>query len=251
MNIALIGYGNMGHEIESAAHQRGHTIVERFSSAHPLPNPSAANSAIDCYIDFSTASAVRRNIEIATQLQVPIVEGTTGWQEQKKEIMEFVRQQNGRLVYGNNFSVGAQMFFRIVRRAARLMNAFPNYDVGIHEIHHTKKKDAPSGTALTLGNVILTHMDRKEVLKYGINGSPIMPHEINISSARIGKVFGTHTVLFHSETDEIELTHRAHSRAGFAVGAVLAAELIREFHGVYSFDQLVFEKSLHHSQPEE
>lgn len=247
MNIALIGYGNMGLQVEITAHQHGHTIVERFSGARPLPDSSPAFSSIDCFIDFSFANAVRRNIEIAVERQIPIVEGTTGWQEQKKEIIEFVRQRNGSLVYGNNFSVGAQMFFRIVRRAARLMNAFPNYDVGIHEVHHSKKKDAPSGTALTLGNVILSHMDRKEVLKHGVNDSPINQNEIGISSARIGKVFGTHSVLFHSETDEIELTHRAHSRAGFAHGAILAAELILDFRGVYSFDQLVFEKSLHHS----
>ena len=247
MNIALIGYGSMGHQVETAALQRGHTIVERFSGTHPLPDSSSAFSSVDCFIDFSTASVVRRNIEIAVERQVPIVEGTTGWQEQKKVIVEFVRQRNGSLVYGNNFSVGAQMFFRIVRRAARLMNAFPNYDVGIHEIHHTKKKDAPSGTALTLGNVLLSHMDRKTALKHGVNGTSISHHEIGVSSARVGTVFGNHSVLFHSETDEIELTHRAHSRAGFATGAVLAAELIQDFRGVYSFDQLVFEKSLHHS----
>lgn len=247
MNIALIGYGNMGHEVESISHQRGHTIVARFSSSFPFP-PSPpdffTHSNIDCCIDFSHPLQVRSHIATCVEAGIPIVEGTTGWQDQKKEIVEFVRQKNGSLVYGNNFSVGAQIFFRIVRRAARLMNAFPNYDVGVHEIHHSKKKDAPSGTALTLGNVLLSHMDRKEILKHGINGSPIKPNEINISSARIGKVFGTHSVLFHSDTDEIELTHRAHSRAGFALGAVIAAELIQEFHGVYSFDQLVFEKSL-------
>jgi 4-hydroxy-tetrahydrodipicolinate reductase len=250
MNIALIGYGTMGHEVESAAHQRGHTIVARFSSSHPLPDPQSEffrSTPIDCFIDFSTASAVRKNIETALLRHIPIVEGTTGWNAHLHESIEQARKLLGSLVYGNNFSVGAQMFFRIVRNAAQLMNAFPHYDTAIHEIHHMKKKDAPSGTALTLGKILMSHLQRKTALRTSLNDSPIQPNEIAVSSSRIGAVVGIHTVLFNSSVDDIELTHRTHSRSGYAHGALLAAELVVKNRGVYSFEELVFEHSLHHS----
>lgn len=249
MNIALFGYGNMGHEIETIALQRGHTIIARFSSASPIPDKNSdffKKNNIHCCIDFSVAAQVRSNIELCSTLKIPIVEGTTGWHEQKKEILELVREKNATLVYGNNFSIGAQMFFRIVRRAARLMNMFPDYDVAIHETHHTKKKDAPSGTALTLANSILSHLQRKNSIATNVSTDIIKPNEIGISSSRIGNVVGNHTVLFHSGADEIELTHRAHSRSGFAFGAVYAAELTQEFSGVFSFEELVFEKTISH-----
>lgn len=246
MNIALIGYGNMGREVESAALQQGHTIAARFSSSSPL-SQSHSNfvhaNQIDCFIDFSNASAVRKNIDIAVQLRIPIVEGTTGWSAEQNDIIEHARKQHGSVVYGNNFSIGAQMFFRIVRTAAQLMNAFPQYDAGIHEIHHTKKKDAPSGTALTLGNILVSHLQRKTALRTSLNNAQLQPNEITISSSRIGSVVGTHTVFFNSSVDEIELTHRAHSRSGYAHGALLAAALLVNNPGVYSFEELVFEKS--------
>ncbi|MEW6061411.1 MAG: 4-hydroxy-tetrahydrodipicolinate reductase [Bacteroidota bacterium] len=250
MNIALIGYGNMGHEVESVARQQGHTITVRFSSAHPLPHSDSEfyrTTPIDCFIDFSTASAVQKNVETAVQLHIPIVEGTTGWSEQQSEVIQRVRKANGSLVYGNNFSIGAQIFFRIVRTTAHLLNPFPQYDVGILEMHHTKKKDAPSGTALTLGNILLSNFQRKTALRTSLHESPLQPNEIAVSSSRVGTVVGIHTVLFNSTVDEIELTHRAHSRSGYAQGAVLAAELLVKNRGVYSFEELIFEHSLPHS----
>jgi len=250
MNIALIGYGNMGHEVESVARQQGHTITARFTSTHPLPQIDSEfyrTTSIDCFIDFSSASAVQHNIETAVQLRIPLVEGTTGWNAQQNDIITYVRKAHGSLVYGNNFSIGAQIFFRIVSIAAQLANSFPQYDVGIHEIHHTKKKDAPSGTALTLGKIVLSHCQRKTTLRTSLHESPVQPHEISISSTRIGSVIGTHTVLFNSIVDEIELTHRAHSRSGYAYGALLAAELLVKSPGVYSFEELIFERSLHYS----
>jgi len=249
MNIAIIGYGNMGHEIEKIALQRNHTIVERFDINSTLPNADSdfyKSKTIHCFIDFSHASAVAHNAETASRLKIPLVEGTTGWQDKKEEILNTIKKNNGTMVYGNNFSVGAQMFFRIIQKAAQLMNAFPEYDVGIHEIHHTQKKDAPSGTAITAANSIMSVLKRKTAIKKDFQSGVIKENEIGISSARVGKVFGVHSVLFHSEVDEIEITHKAHSRTGFAAGAVLAAELIQGFSGVYSFEELVFERALQH-----
>jgi 4-hydroxy-tetrahydrodipicolinate reductase len=250
MNIALIGYGKMGHEIESAAIQRGHSIVSVFSSSSPLPPASSEYYKlhnIQCCIDFSHTVLVRSHAEICSSLRIPLVEGTTGWQDKKNEILSYVKEQNGTFVYGNNFSIGAQMFFRIVRNAAQLMNAFSEYDVAIQETHHTKKKDSPSGTALTLANEILSQMKIKSVIKQNDDLSITAPHEINISSSRLGTVFGNHSVLFHSHADEIELIHRAHNRSGFALGAVFAAELTQNVSGIFSFEELVFEKSfIHH-----
>jgi 4-hydroxy-tetrahydrodipicolinate reductase len=174
-----------------------------------------------------------------------MVIGTTGWHDHSNEILELFRNRKSSCVYGSNFSIGAQVFFRIVRRAARLMNGFPAYDVGIHELHHNQKIDAPSGTARTIGNILLSYLQRKSVLRSSNDGHPIRPEQLDISSSRIGKIFGTHSVLFQSETDEIELIHRVHNRSGFAGGAVYAAELIREFTGIYSFEELVFEKTIH------
>lgn len=249
MNIALIGYGSMGHEIESIAVRRGHSVVARFTSASPLPPSTSdyySSIRIDCCVDFSVAGEVPNTVGICSSLGIPLVEGTTGWHDQKTELLELVRSRKGTLVHGNNFSIGAQMFFRIVRRAARLMNSFSEYDVSIHETHHTKKKDAPSGTALTLAHLLTSHMNRKTSVKDQTDPSNIQPNEISITSARLGSVFGDHRLLFHSPSDEIELIHRAHNRSGFASGAVLAAELTQEFKGVFSFEEIVFEKSFTH-----
>jgi len=249
MNIVLIGYGNMGHEIEAIAQQRGHSVIAKFFIDEPLPPATSdffKKNTIDCCIDFSSADAVRHNAETCSTLKIPLVEGTTGWHQQKEEILEIVRKNGGTFVYGNNFSVGAQMFFRIVRNAAELMNGFTEYDPAIHEAHHTKKKDAPSGTALTLAQTILSRLKRKNTVKPLTDLTPLQPNELSVSSSRVGSVFGTHSVLFHSPADEIELVHRAHNRSGFASGAVLAAELTKEFPGIFSFEELVFEKSINH-----
>ncbi len=249
MNIALIGYGKIGKEIESVAIQRGHSIIAAFSSSSPLPPATSEfyqHHTIQCCIDFSQSALVKSHAEICSSLGIPLVEGTTGWQNQKDEILSCIKKHDGTFVYGNNFSIGAQMFFRIVRNAAELMNAFPDYDVAIHETHHTKKKDSPSGTAITIAEEILSQLKNKSTIKRNDDQSIIAPHEIGISSSRIGTVFGNHSVLFHSPADEIELIHRANNRSGFALGAVFAAELTQKISGIYSFEELVFEKSFTH-----
>jgi len=250
MNIALIGYGKMGHEIENIAVQRGHSIVSIFSSTSPLPPASSEfyqHHQIECCIDFSQSALVKSHAEICSSVGIPLIEGTTGWHEQKEEILSVIKGRNGTFIYGNNFSISAQIFIRVVRDAAQLMNAFSEYDVAIHETHHTKKKDSPSGTALTLANEILSQMKNKSVIKQNNDLSVTAPHEINISSSRVGTVFGNHSVLFHSPADEIELVHRAHNRSGFALGAVLAAELTQKFSGIHPFEKIIFEISfIHH-----
>ncbi len=246
MNIAIIGYGNMGREIEKVALQRSHAIVEHFDINSTLPEADSGfykSKSIQCLIDFSHASAVLHNAETASLLKIPLIEGTTGWHDKKEEILRIVKKNGGTMVYGSNFSVGAQIFFRIVQKAAQLMDAFPDYDVAVHETHHAQKKDAPSGTAITVANSIISALKRKTEIRKDFQSGAIKGNELGVSSARIGKVFGTHSVLFHSEVDEIEITHRAHSRVGLALGAVLAAELVQNFSGIYSFEELVFEKT--------
>jgi 4-hydroxy-tetrahydrodipicolinate reductase len=147
---------------------------------------------------------------------------------------------NSAMVYGSNFSVGAQMFFRIVSAASALMNNFSEYDVAVHEIHHTMKKDAPSGTALTIAEKILAQLKHKTAVKLPTDTSLIQKNELLVSSSRIGSVFGTHTVQFNSVADDIELTHRAHNRKGFALGAVLAAEWVQDKKGVFSVEEFLF-----------
>ena len=247
MNIALVGYGKMGREIESVAQQRGHTITARFTSVSPLPPADSAlyaSQLIDCFIDFSASVSVPNTMEVCCRLGIPLIEGTTGWHGSQDALLTAAASMNGTVIYGNNFSVGAQMFFRIVREAAAMMDSFPDFDVSIHETHHTRKKDSPSGTALTVTQHIMDSMRRKNTVNSDLNASAISPDEISIASSRVGSVFGTHSVLFHSMADEIELIHRAHNRSGFAYGAVLAAEMTKDFKGICSFDKLLFNTSL-------
>lgn len=247
MNIALVGYGKMGREIESIAQQRGHTITARFTSVSPLPPADSAlysSQLIDCFIDFSTAESVQNTVEVCCKLGIPLIEGTTGWHAKKEELLASALSLKGTVIYGNNFSVGAQMFFRIVREAAAMMDTFPDYDVAIHETHHTRKKDSPSGTALSIAQQVIDSMRRKNAVNSDLTSSTIRTEEISIASSRVGSVFGTHSVLFHSMADEIELIHRAHNRSGFAYGAVLAAEMTKDFRGISSFDKLLFNTSL-------
>lgn len=245
MNIALIGYGKTGKEIENVARERGHFVSSIFTRSHPLPDSHSdffQATHIDCCIDFSVPEATKHNIETTAALHIPIVVGTTGWNFHRDEYIQIVNEHKGTLLYGSNFSIGAQVFLRIISRASRLLNAFPQYDVAIHEMHHTQKKDAPSGTALSIGKKILSNITRKTSIKLPDDSSPIQPNELMISSTRVGNILGTHSVLFNSPFDEIELIHRAHNRKSFALGAVLAAEWIQNMHGIYTVEEVIFDK---------
>lgn len=237
MNIVLLGYGKTGRDIETVAVERGHTIVDRFTDIHPFTEAHSARlrtQAVDCCIDFSVPDAAVNNIRLSVLSGIPIVVGTTGWHSHLPELTSFVEANHGSLVHASNFSLGAHLFLKVVEAAAVLFNAFAEYDVAVHEIHHRFKKDAPSGTARTIAGILLENIDRKSTLQTQLTGEGIGAAELLVSSARVGSVFGTHAVSFSSGADEIELTHRAHNRQGFALGAVMAAEWVQGRRGVFT-----------------
>ncbi len=241
MNIALIGYGKMGKEIEQIAVERGHLIVAKFDIDSPLPSPNSplyGSTPIDCCIDFSTASAVAVNVTTLVQSGIPLVIGTTGWSAEMENIRNIVKTNNGSVVYSSNFSLGANIMFRLVEAASVIFNHYDQYDISVHETHHMMKKDAPSGTALTIANKVLTHIDRKKK----ITSTTPSKEELFVSSSRVGTVVGEHAVRFNSLADDIVISHTAHNRSGFALGAVLAAEWIVDKKGLYSFEELLWDQ---------
>jgi len=233
--VALIGNGSMGKEISRIAVDRDIRISHIFDESNPLSLSSPTD--FDVAIDFSTPSAVLSTIQTACELRKNVVIGTTGWLQHLPEIKQLVDKYSIGVVYGSNFSIGMQMFFRIVRQAARLVNSTSEYDVFMQEIHHKRKIDSPSGTALTLGDIILEEVDRKSACYTETSHGKISPDDFHISSVRGGEVTGTHSIMIDSTADTIELTHRAKNRSGFASGALVAAEWIWQKQGLYDFTE--------------
>jgi 4-hydroxy-tetrahydrodipicolinate reductase len=230
MKIALIGHGAMGQLVARLAQEHDHEIVFRMTSGDATRGAdelTAEMSKADVAIDFSVPSAVPRNIELCMLAGVPLAEGTTGWPFNRNELARLVEDGDSALVYGANFSVGAQAFFRIAAHASELFQSLASYDVYIEEAHHKRKLDAPSGTAIKLGEIVAGHLGR----------------EVPISSTRAGHIPGTHRVGFDSRADHITLEHVARSREGFAEGALMAAEWIIERKGIYEFSE-VFDEIL-------
>jgi len=230
MKIALIGHGAMGQLVAKLATERNHEVVltlDAPDAARPAEDISGELSQCEVAIDFSIAAAVPRNIELCMLSETPLVEGTTGWRINHNELNRTVEESDGALIYGANFSVGAQLFFRIAGRAAELFQNLQSYDVFIEEAHHKRKADAPSGTAIKLGDIVANHLGR----------------EVPISSTRAGHIPGTHRVGFDSRADHITLEHVARSREGFAEGALMAAQWIVGRKGLYEFSE-VFDEIL-------
>ncbi len=238
MNIALIGYGKMGQAIEDFALRRGHTITCKISSRnlHDF-NPRVLQWA-DVAIEFSTPEAAFSNISQCLDIGLPVISGTTGWLNKKEEIDKKCLEVNGTFMYASNFSIGVNIFFEINKRLASLMNKYEVYDVDIREIHHTAKIDKPSGTAITLAKDIIELLDRKKVWTIT---PPAEKNSRNlyIEAERIDPAPGTHMVRYSSEIDDIEIIHTAHSRKGFASGAVLAAEWIADKKGVFEMKDVL------------
>lgn len=238
MKIALIGYGKMGQIIERFVLERGHDVVLKIK-ADNLEDFTIENlNKADVAIDFSAPNSVVHNIYKCFEANLPIVVGTTGWYGKLQEIKNNCLDSNNTLLYGSNFSVGVNIFFQLNKVLAKLMNKYPAYDVQVEEIHHTQKLDSPSGTAMTIAEDIIEELDRKSEWLNEIIGTPlpdtVKNEQLLIESHRIENVSGTHTVVYSSEVDEIEIKHTANSRAGFALGAVIAAEWLENKQGFYN-----------------
>jgi len=238
MKIALLGYGKMGQIIERFALERGHEVVLKISIDNREDLTESNLRKADVAIDFSTPDAVISNIYTCFDANVPVVVGTTGWYGQLQEVKNECLSSNNSLLYGSNFSIGVNLFFHINKVMAKLMNDFPAYEVQVEEIHHTQKLDSPSGTAMTIAEDIIDNLGRKSEWVNELVGTPfedtLTKEQLLIESHRIESVPGTHTVVYSSEVDEIELRHTAHNRSGFALGAVVAAEWLHNKQGFYN-----------------
>ncbi len=231
MKIALLGYGKMGKAIEKIALQRGHTIILKLDK-------NATNFAIniaDIAIDFSTPSAAYKNISTCINNNIPIVSGTTGWLTKFNDIKKLCKQKNGAFIYASNFSVGATVFFELNEYLAKMMCNLNQYNISIKEIHHTKKLDAPSGTAITLAEGIIKNTSKKNWELNATNNKDTIP----IVAKRIADVTGTHSIKYKSIIDSIAIKHTANNRDGFAIGAIIAAEWLLHKKGIFTMKDVL------------
>jgi 4-hydroxy-tetrahydrodipicolinate reductase len=240
MRIALVGYGKMGKAIEAIAIERGHTISHRFDAQNPFLSSNIKPEDTDIAIEFTQPNLAVSHIEFALKAGIPIVVGTTAWQNSLDEVLKMVEQTKGSLLHASNFSVGVNLFFALNEKLAQLMSN-QNYDASILEIHHLQKLDAPSGTAVSLANGIFKNHAKYSAwtLKEEVDGDKWEDFEIPISAVRTDEVPGTHTVTYTSEIDSISITHEAFNRKGFATGAVIAAEFLLHKKGAYTMSDVL------------
>ncbi len=228
MKTALIGFGAMGKLIKTLAEEKGHAVVVAVTETDASLAAAALAaklSVADVAIDFSSANAVRRNVTACVSAGVPLVEGTTGWNDKRDEIKRIVSEGDGAFVYGANFSIGVNLFYRIAGFSSELFGKFREYEAFIEEQHHSRKRDAPSGTALKLKDIVARHSSS----------------DFSVSSTRAGSIPGTHRVGFDGPADQIVLEHSARSREGFALGAILAAQWIVGKKGFFEFTDVMDE----------
>ena len=236
MNIALIGYGKMGKAIEEIALERGHQIVLKINDENLEDFTKENVNKADTAIEFTSPHSAFENIKKIIGYGTPVVCGSTGWTERINEINDYCKQQNGAFLYASNFSVGVNIFFELNKKLATLMAPHAEYNISMEEIHHTQKKDAPSGTAITLAEQILEQVKRKT--KW-VNEQSSDDTALPIISKREDPAPGTHSIRYSSPIDDIEIIHTAHNRQGFALGAVLAAEFIKGKNGIFSMKEVL------------
>ncbi len=236
MRIALIGYGKMGKMIEEMAVERGHEIVLKVHIDNTEDFNQSNLARADVAIEFTAPESAYGNVKKCLDFGIPVVSGSTGWNEQLPEMKTYCTEKGGTFLHASNFSIGVNLFFEVNALLAKLMAAQPSYNVSIKEVHHTQKKDAPSGTAVTLAEQVLQHLTRK---KAWVNEETAAPDQLSIISERVDPAPGTHHVKYTSDIDDIEIIHTAHNRKGFALGAVLAAEFIHDKKGVFTMKDVL------------
>jgi 4-hydroxy-tetrahydrodipicolinate reductase len=237
MRIGIIGYGKMGKELERVALERGHEITLKISSenTHEFNFDNLKN--VDVAIEFSTPELAINNINVCNDSNTPIVVGTTGWYNNFDEVKEDIIQNDGTLLYATNCSIGVNLFFKLNKYLANMMNKHNDYNVQIEETHHTQKLDAPSGTAITLAEGVIENLAEKDLW---VKSKTDYKNQLAVLSNRIENVPGTHQINYSSEIDDIEIKHTAHNRKGFALGAVIAAEYIKDKKGIFTMEDVLF-----------
>jgi 4-hydroxy-tetrahydrodipicolinate reductase len=236
MKLALIGYGKMGKAIEEIALAKGHEVVLKISSTNQHEMTDEQIQKADVCIEFTSPEVAFENVMRCLRAGVPVVCGSTGWLEKKSEVEAYAQQHQLGFIYASNFSIGVNLFFHINEQVANFMSHYPAYKVHVEEIHHTAKKDAPSGTAVSIAEGILAQ--RKDKTSW-VNETSSKEQELSIISKRIDPAPGTHTVYYQSEIDDIIINHTAHSRKGFAGGAVLAAEFLQNKIGLFTMKDVL------------
>ncbi|MDA3778984.1 MAG: 4-hydroxy-tetrahydrodipicolinate reductase [Bacteroidales bacterium] len=236
MNIAIIGYGKMGKEIEKIALERNHNIVFKLDISNKNEFTKENLNKADVAIEFSTPETAYYNIVKCMNVNLPVISGTTGWLEKIDEIKSKCNTENKAFFYASNYSVGVNIFFKLNEFLARIMNNQQQYNVDVEEIHHTQKLDAPSGTAITIAEGLLQELERKNQWSKEMENTK---NSIAVKSIRKGDVAGVHKVKYESQFDEIEISHNAKSRKGFALGAVLAAEYIKDKTGFHTMNDML------------
>ncbi len=238
LNIALLGYGKMGKVIEPIAIEKGHTIVCKIDTETDWQSQAEALVQADVAIEFTTPQTVLSNIKRCFEYQLPVVVGTTGWFDEMQTVKAWCEQYNAAMLWAANFSIGMQVFFKMSAYLTKLMQPFPNYKASIHEVHHTHKLDAPSGTAIAIANSVAQANDALQPWQLVEKGATMPRQGLPITYDRVGEVFGEHYLNFTAASDTIGVHHKANNRDGFAEGAVVAAEFLHNKKGFYNFSEL-------------
>lgn len=239
MKILLLGYGKMGKAVEQEATARGHEIVGRIDKDNASELANFSSATVDVAIEFTHPDSFQGNLEAMMAAGIPLVSGTTGWHDRIDAVRDLVEDNGGSFLYASNFSVGVNLLFELNRKLASLMNGYPEYDVFVEEQHHKFKADAPSGTAISLGQQIIDQLDRKdEIAAEELRTRAPKDNELSMGYIRAGEIIGQHTVTYRSDIDRISLTHEAYNRRGFALGAVIGAEWIVGNTGFHVFSEL-------------